>query len=171
MSATTAPNPENVLGAIVFFCYIFVALGLTGLISYDLFKAYQALSRADSKTNTSRRSNLVLLFATFAAISFSALSYHMLNVLYHSYVTWVEGSEIPLGRTSFGTLSGLTNGNLYLNIWTWAKSSTLFQDFAEVICNDPVRFWWTQQALLLSIGWNTFMAIEGKPGDAISMLR
>ena len=167
MSAT-GESPDNVLGAIIFFSYIVTALGITGLIVSDLSKAYRAFSK--SQANTIHRSNLILAFASFAAISFSGLSYHMLNVLIHSYLTWVESANMPFPRTLFGTLTGLTTGELsLLDIWTWAKSSTLFTDFAEVICNDPVRFWWTQQALLLSIGWNTYMAIEGKPSDAISI--
>ena len=158
-------SPGNVVGAVVFFSYIAAALGLTGLIVSDLFKAYAAFS--ESKANTIHRSNLILAFTSFAAISFAALSYHMLNFLVYSYITWAERANISLPQTLFGALSGLTNGELSpLNIWAWAKSSTLFKDFAEVICNDPVRFWWTQQALLLSIGWNTFMAIEGKLVDA-----
>jgi hypothetical protein len=39
----------------------------------------------------------------------------------------------------------------------------LFQDFAEVICNDPRHYWWTQLALLYSLGWNIYMSVEGRP--------
>jgi hypothetical protein len=159
--STSGKDPDNVLGAIIFFSYILAALGLTGLIFSDLFKAFEAFSK--SKANTSHRHSLVLVFATFAVISFSSLSYHMLNVLVHSYTEWADVATVPLPQTFWGALSGQTDAaSSFLNIWTWAKSSTLFQDFTKVICNDPVRFWWTQQALLLSIGWNTFMAIEGK---------
>jgi hypothetical protein len=160
--STIEKSPDNVLGAVVFFLYILAALGLTALISSDLVNLYGVFLR--SKMNTSYRSNLVLAFAAFAVISFSSLSYHLLSVLIYSYAEWAEKAHVPLPQTFFGAFSGLTNGSLsFLNIWAWAKSSTLFQDFAEVVCNDAVRFWWTQQALLLSIGWNTFMAIEGRP--------
>ena len=94
----------------------------------------------------------------------------MFNVLIYSYAQWAADRNIALPGTFIAALKGLTNESFSSNIWTWAKSTTLFQDFAEVICNDPVRFWWTQQALLLSIGWNTFMAIEGKPNNATSIL-
>jgi hypothetical protein len=156
--STAEKGQDNVLGAIIFLSYILAALGLTLLISSDLLKAFNAF--LDSKANTSHRFTLALLFAAFATISLSSLSYHMLNVLMSSYVEWAENAKIPLPQSFFG---GLGNDSFSLaNIWTWARSSTLFQDFAEVICNDAVRFWWAQQALLLSIGWNTFMAIEGR---------
>src|SRR5256885_6238226 len=162
MSASTFQHPDNVSGTIIFFAYVAAALGLTGLILSELFHAYAAFSK--SRANTTLRSNLVLTFASFATISFSTVSYHMLNVLIYSYTAWAESAEVPVPQTFLGALNGLTTGQLsILNIWTWAKSSTVFKDFAEVVCNDPVRFWWTQQALLLSIGWNTYMAIEGEP--------
>jgi hypothetical protein len=113
---------------------------------------------------------LILVFASFVASSFSSLAYQMLNVLIHSYAQWAADKNVALPGTFIAALKGLTNESFYSNVWTWAKSTTLFQDFAEVICNDPVRFWWTQQALLLSIGWNTFMAIEGKLSNAIPTL-
>jgi hypothetical protein len=156
--STADEGQDNVLGAVLFFSYILAALGLTGLISSDLLKAYNTV--LNSKANPSQRINLVLVFAAFAAISFSSLSYHLLNVLISSYVEWAKTASIPLTPSFFG---GLGDNSVSLpNIWTWARSSALFQDFAEVICNDAVRFWWTQQVLLLSIGWNTFMAIEGR---------
>jgi hypothetical protein len=168
MSASAEYSSGNVLGAIVFFSYIVTALGLTLLILSDLSKAYGTFSR--SKANTIHRSNLILIFASFAAISLSSLAYHMLNVLIYSYAQWAADKNIALPGTFMAALKGLTNESFSSNIWTWAKSTTLFQDFAEVIFNDPVRFWWTQQALLLSIGWNTFMAIEGKLNNATSIL-
>ena len=168
MSTFAEHSSENVLGAIVFFSYIVTAIGLTWVILSDLSKAYGTFSR--SKANTIHRSNLILVFASFAAISFSSLAYHMLNVLIYSYAQWAADINVALPRTFIAALKGLTNESFYSNIWTWAKSTTLFQDFAEVICNDPVRFWWTQQALLLSIGWNTFMAIEGKLNNATAIL-
>ena len=156
--STADDGQDNVLGAILLFSYILAALGLTGLISSDLFKAFN--TGLNSNANPSRRINLVLVFAAFAAVSFSSLSYHLLNVLTASYVEWAKTASIPLASSFFG---GLRDNSVSLpNIWTWAKSLALFQDFADIICNDAVRFWWTQQVLLLSIGWNTFMAIEGQ---------
>jgi hypothetical protein len=168
MSTFAEHSSENVLGAIVFFSYIITAVGLTWVILSDLSKAYGTFSR--SKANTIHRSNLILVFASFAAISFSSMAYHMLNVLIYSYAQWAADINVALPRTFIAALKGLTNERFYSNIWTWTKSTTLFQDFAEVLCNDPIRFWWTQQALLLSIGWNTFMAIEGKLNNATSIL-
>ena len=149
---------ENAVGAVIFFSYICAALGLTGLIVADLINAHNV---APVKSRTA--SNHLLIFASFAALSFSVLSYQMLNVLIYSYAAWTlrTGNEVPQALlASFG--AAMTDSKAWLQVWTWAKSSTLFRDFAEVICNDPVRFWWTLQALSFSAGWNTFMAIEGE---------
>jgi hypothetical protein len=156
--STAQQSQDNVLGAVIFFSHILAALSLTGLISSDLVKAFKAFSNL--KANTSQRHGLVLVFTAFAAISFSSLSYHILNILISSYVDWAKNTNISLSPSFFGALGD--DSFSLLNIWAWARSSTPFQDFAEVVCNDAVRFWWTQQALLLSIGWNTFMVIEGR---------
>ncbi len=161
MSNPTETPIENALSAIFFFSYIVAALGLTGLISYDLFRAYEKYPRQRAQTKAPVNTNLVLVFASLAAISFSVLSYHMLNVLIYSYLAWADRTHLPVLQLS-NSYGSIFDSMSHLHIWTWAKSSTLFQDFAETICNDPVRFWWTQQALSFSIGWNTFMAIEGK---------
>ena len=161
MSNPTETPIENPLGAIIFFSYIVAALGLISLISYDLCKAYKIYPHPSVQAEALINTNLILTFASLAAISFSVLSYHMLNVLIYSYLAWADSANTLLLQPS-SSYGNMLNNISNLHIWTWAKSSTLFKDFAENICNDPVRFWWTQQALSLSIGWNTFMAIEGK---------
>src|SRR5436305_5927842 len=97
MSASTEHSSENVFGAILFFSYIVTALGLTLLILSDLSKAYGKFSR--SKANTIHRSNLILTFASFAAISFSSLAYHMHNVLIYSYAQWTADNNVALPGT------------------------------------------------------------------------
>lgn len=152
----SSPISENTIGATIFLLYIVAALGLTGLISYDLVKAYNAFASSRTSTRAPFQINSVLIFSALAALSFSVLSYHMLNVLIYSYVAWARDSQVSLPRSLFD----VNLSQLY--IWTWAKSSTLFRDFAETICDDSLRFWWTQQALSFSMMCNIFMAVEGE---------
>ena len=51
-----------------------------------------------------------------------------------------------------------------LHIWAWAKESTLFEDFARIICGEDRRFWWTHLVLSYSFAWNLYMSVEGQPG-------
>lgn len=174
----SVPTQDNVLGAVVFFSYIVAALLLTGILCIDVQKAFsnRVLStvqrqqrqtpRQVKEAGPDRKASTSLL-AALATLSFAVLSYHMLNFLILSYQSWSSSAPIlpaTLPATPQVTwhafhsaLGNLSSGN----IWTWAVESTLFRDFAEVICNDSHRFWWTQAALVYSYTWNVYMSIEG----------
>jgi hypothetical protein len=169
---------NNVLGAIVFFSYIAAALALTGLVTSDLQKAFTAWSSRSrrSRIHDRDRSVRVSLFAALSTLSFAVLSYRMLDFLIQSYQSWSSISSSPAvlrpapPRRTFEPFRAAipwpprtqTQTLTWTSIWTWSISSNLFQDFGEVICNDPQRFWWTQFALIYSFGWNMYMSIQGK---------
>ncbi len=161
----TTLKDQNVLGAIVFFSYIAAALGLTGLVTSDLKKEFSAWSSRRVRDRNVR----VCLFAALSTLSFAVLSYHMLDFLIQSYQSWSMSSSLahPAPPRTFQTFHAAilwprTWTWASTSIWTWSISSNLFQDFGEVICNDPHRFWWTQLALVYSFGWNMYMSIQGK---------
>ncbi len=146
----------------MFFAYIVSALVLTGLICRDLLQEYSGYAtrkrlraqsaRKDSDTGRPRAEHdihlQVSILAALSAISFAVLSYHMLSFLIESYQSW-------------GPSDSLTDVSS-AKIWKWSIGSTLFQDFAEVINNDPDRHWWTKLALTYTLGWNIYMVIEGE---------
>ncbi|KAJ9607150.1 hypothetical protein H2200_008222 [Cladophialophora chaetospira] len=150
---------DNVTGALMFFAYMVAALVLTGLICRDLLNEYSTTRREchtqsrDKNGNETkgRRSNetqaQVSIIAALATLSFAALSYHMLNFLIQSYQSWAPSDSLRDVSMS--------------KIWRWSTKSTLFQDFAETINNDPGRFWWTNLALTYTFGWNVYMTVEG----------
>ena len=152
------PESSNVFGAIIFFAYIVAAVVLSLPIVNSLygFKSRRAITLNTDSESTAKLQKLVAL----AVLSFSVLSYHMLRFLIFSYGQWANTNKIALPealRSIYGIRAYLDD----LHIWSWATSSTLFQDFAEVICNDPQRWLWTQSVLLYSYAWNTYMAIKG----------
>jgi hypothetical protein len=151
----TGTDSDNVVGALLFYAYMIAALGLTGLICKDLCRDYscRSLSRAQPKGKNDAqtpapRSWRVPALMILSGISFVTLSYHMLNFLVQSY-----HARYPAYNLSDVSLP---------SIWKWSVESTLFRDFTEVICNDPRRFLWTNAALAYSLGWNTYMAVEGE---------
>ena len=156
----SVPDSSNVFGAIIFFAYIIAAIVLSFFIINTLYAARPGRAAAlniDS-LSTAKLQKLIAL----AVLSFSVLSYHMLSFLIFSYGTWANTHKIALPealKSIYDTKAYLSD----LHIWSWATSSTLFQDFAEVICNDPQRWLWTQSVLLYSYAWNTYMAIKGMP--------
>lgn len=154
---------DNVTGAVIFAAYVFAALFLTGLIAFDLYQAYHSRSGSSSK-EAQHVSNQLQIFVALAVLSFSTLSYHMLSYLIDSYQDWVTTQRFgPIhGLYSPGVVLGSAGLDFAGRVWQWLTQSTLFRDFAVTICKDSANFWWTQQALLVTMASALFMSIEGE---------
>jgi hypothetical protein len=153
-------NAQNVAGAVLFIFYIVAALVLTGALVLDL---YQVASQPPSCLSWRHRQR-VYTFSTLAALSFATLSYYMLSFLITSYSDWAVARGCPLPH------SILKNDLTQLYMWQWAKTSTLFRDFAASICTESNSSWrWTEHVLALSIAWNIYMAVEGNDNSTIGV--
>jgi len=145
-------------GAIIFTAYVIAALLGTIFLTASLLNVYSS-KRDRLKTSPTH----LQLYAALSVLSFSTLSYHMLNYLIFSYQEWAlfRDLEVPtqlLGKS--GVLSP-PDQRAQLYIWTWLKSSTLFLDFAHELCESSANYWWTEQALLATMARSVFMSIEG----------
>ena len=151
----------NIIGAIIFIAYILAALYLTALLSRDLINAFLYLPK--SLRNRNGLHTQLLTFVSLAIGSFSVLSYHLLDYLVESYQEWATHRSIELPYRLYGKMGlfGPGHQRTPLYIWTWLKTSTLFQSFAQTICEPGEHFWWTQQALLMTMAWSFFMSVEG----------
>ena len=154
--------PYNLTGALVFTAYVIAALLLTAFLTGSLYTAYRHhLRKSDHKLE-----NRLQLFSALSILSFSTLSYNMSNYLMISYRDWAISHGYELPQRLFGAKSVFGSGSheerVPMYIWSWLTSSTLFQDFASTICGNSARFWWTQQALLVTVAWSDFFSIEGQ---------
>ena len=144
----------NITGALIFTAYVFSALFLTGYIIFNLFTRFRQLEQSPSSSIVSKAQSRLPTFAALSALSFSVLSYHMLTFLIASYQNWALTNGIRLQEHLLSNLSGL-------HLWQWLTGSTLFLDFARAISETSARYWWTIQALLLTMAWSVFMGFEG----------
>ena len=153
---------RNLTGAIIFTAYVIAALLLTALLSRDLVNAYLYLPK--SLRNQDGLHKQLQAVAGLCVMSFSVLSYHMMDYLIESYQTWANNRGIALPYQLCGKMGllGSEQQRAPLYIWTWLKTSTLFQNFAQTIVVPSEHFWWTQQALLVTMAWSVFMSIEGR---------
>lgn len=153
----------NFSGAVIFSTYVVSALLLTLLICRSLIFQHQKLRKAEDTKRTIDLERRLQFFSTLSVLSFSTLSYHMLSYLIISYQKWAETNGVLLPQRILGDFGivGRKDQRVEVHIWEWLTSSTLFQDFAMTICNDSARFWWTQQALLVTMAWSVFMSFEG----------
>lgn len=161
---TDTESVHNVAGATIFVGYVLAALFLSILIVVDLYRSYKAQMGSSSST-AQHISSRLQIFVALAVLSFSTLSYHMLSYLIYSFQMWVTADNLEAlpGASDLLTLS---NWHGLRQIWQWLTESTLFLDFAQTICENSANFWWTQQALFVSMASALFIGIEGKAGHA-----
>lgn len=156
--------PNNVTGATVFVGYVLAALFLSTFIVHDLYQSYKAQVKSSSIKAPYIFSRLQI-FVALAVLSFSTLSYHMLSYLIYMYHRWVTTDDLevfpgPSVLLSLPTMQGSHQ------IWQWLTESALFLNFAETICKDSANFWWTQQALFVSMASALFISLEGETSYA-----
>lgn len=163
MSSHSAEFPSNFAGTVIFISYVVAALCLTAFLAYDLSSAYLSLtsSHLSRRTGRSTISSHVYTFLTLAILSFSVLSYHMLNFLILSYGSWAGNRNIPVPYSPFGPQGLVGYNRTRIHVWQWLTGSTLFLDFAKEICATWSRYWWTSQALWATTGVYCFMAFHG----------
>ncbi len=146
-------DAPNVLGGVLFVCYVVAALLLTGLIVLNLYKSS---SRSPPPSNWNHVQQ-ISTFSVLAVLSFATLSYHMLSFLVTSYSDWAVVRGLALPRDV------LKDDLRWLHLWKWARTSSLFRDFATNICTESNgNWWWTEHTLMFSMVWNIYMAFEGR---------
>lgn len=164
MASTDQRIPlHNLSGALIFSVYVGSALLLSITIIRSLFVMHQSLLKADQRKTDINLDKRLEIFSAFSVLSFSTLSYNMLSYLVLSYRDWAKANSVALPERLLGDGSLLGSGNhrVELHVWLWLTSSTLFKDFAVSICGTSARFWWTEQALLVTMAWSVFMSFEG----------
>jgi len=164
MTSTDQEAPlYNPIGALTFSAYVLAALFLTIRILYSLFLSYQKIIRDEAPKRTVNLEKRLQIFSALSILSFSTLSYHILSYLIISYQSWAGENTVLFSQQILGdrSLTGSEDQRGRLQVWQWLTSSALFQDFAVAICGNSAGFWWTQQALLVTMAWTVFMTFEG----------
>lgn len=165
-ASDTIEATYNFSGAVIFISYVVAVLLLTILLLGNLINAASSLDAGRKRIIPRAHTQTFLqLYSSLALLSFSVLSCHMLSYLILSYSEWATERDIELPYRFWGYkgIVGLTKDRTVdLQIWSWLKTSTLFRDFAQTICETGENFWWAQQALFMTMGWSVFLSIEGE---------
>lgn len=159
LSASTG-EISNVTGAVVFVAYVLAALLLTTFLIYSLVTTYLSL---DSVYERVIHKKLQIL-AFISCISFGVLSYNMLSYLIISYQASATARDIPLPGSPHDLIKAFSysSSGPQMHLWQWLKTSTLFKDFAQTMCAGTGAFFWTGQALVITMAWSIFMSVEGR---------
>ncbi len=151
--ASSVSSESNLAGAVISIIYVVSALFFTGIVIGILLYSPESTHRSLSSSSTkkhqrSSHENKVQTFRALSKLSFAVLSYHMMSFLIYSYKAWAleQGIELPQKFLGHDGLIDIQHGTTRICVWEWLTSSTLFRDFAEIICGSSARYWWTQQA-------------------------
>jgi hypothetical protein len=137
-------DTENLLGGLLFWCYIASALVSTAFLLDSLVR--------QPGPSTFQTRQQVKIFSALALVSFSTLSFNMLHVLVQSFQQWLQVQPPASSNTWRDALA---------TIWRWSITSTLFRDFGEAIVMDDARFLWTLAALLSTFSTCLHLSAEG----------
>lgn len=165
---------DNTSGAILFFSYILAALFFTSYILLSISRigilvespAKSARVRALSRTHKqngqvsqTRNRRAFRLFSALALVSFTTLSWNMLNFLIVSYTRWASTYGLP---TTLRLQSLTQVWHDLRHLWIWATGSNLFQTFAEDLVSDPAQWRVVRAALIYSYTSNSWMSALGE---------
>jgi len=161
-----AEVPTNFVGAGIFWLYIVAALYFTGKILQNLAtqtstsdikrrretndESSTAIDHSSAKIINSLISNGSIVFVILALLSFSTLSFNMLQVLIQSFHAWSRVHP------------NASNSQIIERIWTWSITSTLFQDFALALYQSRSSALWSLAALTNTLGVCVYMGVKGE---------
>ncbi|KAJ8108797.1 hypothetical protein OPT61_g7917 [Boeremia exigua] len=160
--------PQNYVGSTFFLTYIVVALYLTTVLTYSLYKQYTSVIYAhpssppskfrqngDGKVETrNARVRHIKIYTVLALISFTSISWHMLGFLITSFLDWN-------GSSTRNILAALSSDVLD-KLKRWMMETTLFNDFAIQLVADGESAVWTQLSILATWGWNLWLGQKGR---------
>jgi hypothetical protein len=72
-----------------------------------------------------------------------------------SFLRWsfVDFEQSAPGRSSGSTLVRVAN---------WLKDTALFEQAWTIVCDGPLRWWWSEQLCLFTVGfWTVFLLTTG----------
>lgn len=77
----------------------------------------------------------------------------MISFLWWSFVDYEQSAP--------GRSSGSTQGTL-VRVANWLKDTALFEQAWTIVCDGPLRWWWSEQLCLFTVGfWTVFLLTTG----------
>jgi hypothetical protein len=77
----------------------------------------------------------------------------MISFLWWSFVDYEQSAPGRSSRSTQGTLVRVAN---------WLKDTALFEQAWTIVCDGPLRWWWSEQLCLFTVGfWTVFLLTTG----------
>ncbi|KAH9028412.1 hypothetical protein EDB84DRAFT_1498475 [Lactarius hengduanensis] len=142
----TSLSTEQLTGLVVFGSYFIAILCLFVLV-------VQSISERHREAATSRNASS-WSYAILALASFGYTWYYMISFMQWSFMDY---------ERSAGVLKNGTEPMGLVRVANWLRSTALFEQAWTVVCDGPLRWWWSEQLCLFTVGfWTIFLQTKGK---------
>jgi hypothetical protein len=74
----------------------------------------------------------------------------MISFLWWSFVDYEQSAP------------GGNSGSTFVRVANWLKDTALFEQAWTIVCDGPLRWWWSEQLCLFTVGfWTVFLLTTG----------
>ncbi|KAH8999916.1 hypothetical protein EDB86DRAFT_2908315 [Lactarius hatsudake] len=142
----TSLSTEQLTGLVVFGSYFIGILCLFVLV-------VQSISERHREAATSRNASS-WIYAGLALASFGYTWYYMISFMQWSFTDY---------ERSAGVLKNGTEPMGLVRVANWLWNTALFEQAWTIVCDGPLRWWWSEQLCLFTVGfWTIFLQTKGK---------
>lgn len=144
--------------------YVSSAFALISFVGYyGIYGAYRSLPPSQqTRLRASSRKKHMIGFAGLAMLSLSITSYYIANFFALSYQVWAKEMDGPAPTKVWGSNGIFGEGSVGVDLGRWFHDTELMSEAWEITIGRSRRYWWSQQVILGTILWSTFLGIEGQ---------
>ncbi|KAH9053110.1 hypothetical protein EDB87DRAFT_1653824 [Lactarius vividus] len=144
----TSLSTEQLTGLVVFGSYFISILCLFVLVVQSISERHRL---AATSGNASKSSSWI--YAGLALASFGYTWYYMISYMQWSFMDYERSAGL------------LKNGTepILERVANWLRNTPLFEQAWTIVCDGPLRWWWSEQLCLFTVGfWTIFLQTKGK---------
>ncbi|KAI9452116.1 hypothetical protein BJY52DRAFT_1294624 [Lactarius psammicola] len=142
----TSLSTEQLIGLVIFASYFLGILFLFVLVA-------QSISERHRDAAASGNASSSWIYVSLALASFGCTWYYMISFMRWSFMDYEQ---------SVGVLKNST-GPILVRVANWLWSTALFEQAWTIVCDGPLRWWWSEQLCLFTVGfWTVFLQTKGR---------
>jgi len=136
---TSALGPEQLVALAIFVSYFLTIFVLFFLIIQSISERHRPSI------------GISWFHVGLALASFACTWYYMISFMQWSFVEYERST------------AGINAGPLWVRVGNWLRSTALFEQAWAIVCDAPLKWWWSEQLCLFTVGfWTAFLLTKGR---------
>ncbi|KAH9016408.1 hypothetical protein EDB83DRAFT_2439223 [Lactarius deliciosus] len=142
----TSLSTEQLTGLVIFGSYFIGILCLFVLVVQSISERHREAAKSGNASSW--------IYAGLALASFGYTWYYMISFMQWSFTDYERSAGVLKNETEPMGLARVAN---------WLRSTALFEQAWTIVCDGPLRWWWSEQLCLFTVGfWTIFLQTKGK---------